>query len=79
MKIEVIFNNSSGVKEIDNVKAVYTKGGFCYIQVANANSDGPATIIKYPLIGIFSVVHPHGDHWGSKKSLVTPTRREDRV
>lgn len=67
MKIEVIFMSSSGVKVIDNVKAVYDKGGFCCIQVANP--DGPAMIIKYPMMNIFSVCHQHGEHWGSKKSL----------
>jgi hypothetical protein len=68
MEIEVIFNSSSGIKKIQNVKAVYTKGGFCCIQVIMPD-DEPSMIIKYPLMNIFSVVHPHGDHWGSEKHL----------
>jgi len=62
MELEVIFKDSSKPKRFENADDLYTKGKFCCIRVGDM-------IIKYPLRNIFSIVHPHGFHWGSQKHL----------
>jgi len=59
MKVEIIFHTASTPKVIENALTVYTKGGFCCVQL----DDG--MIMKYPLMNIFSVAHRHGEHYGS--------------
>lgn len=59
MELEILFHTSSTPKRFSNAKAVYTKGLLLCVR------DGE-WIYKYPLTNIFSIVHKHGPHWGSK-------------
>lgn len=61
MRVEILFHSSSTPKVIDDAYAVYTKGELLCIQ----RDDG--MILKYPLLNVFSVVHPHGDHAGTTR------------
>ena len=42
---------------------VYTKGGLLVVREGD-------WLFKYPLTEIFSVVHKHGNHWGSNSHRV---------
>lgn len=59
MKIHVIFMDASAEKVFKHVDNIYTKGGFLVIRQKD-------WLYKYPLSHVFSVVHKHGAHWGSR-------------
>lgn len=59
MEVRIIFMDATAEKVFKNVDNVYTKGGFLVIRQKD-------WLFKYPLMHIFSVVHKHGNHWGSK-------------
>ena len=63
MRVEVIFMSSSTPKVFDNATAVYTKDGFACI--GYIDESGVDMILKYPLVNVFSVCHPHGPHGGT--------------
>jgi len=60
-RVEVLFHSSSTPKVFKNVYAVYTKGGFACLHLADD------LIIKYPLCNIFSVAQYHRPHLGSQR------------
>ena len=67
MKIEIIFHSSSTPKQIKKVKAIYTKGGFCCVQVGRKRKAD--MLQKYPMENVFSVCHKHGFHWGTGQKV----------
>lgn len=58
MEVRVIFTDASAEKVFEHVDNVYTKSGLLVIREGD-------WLYKYPLERIFSIVHKHGDHWGS--------------
>jgi hypothetical protein len=61
MFIEILFHTSSTPKRIEDVDAIYTKGGLLCIQLTNAQ------VQAYPLINIFSICYEHQPHLGSTR------------
>ncbi|MDY5861887.1 hypothetical protein [Agathobacter sp.] len=59
MEVRVIFMDATAEKVFKNVDNIYTKGGLLVIR------DGDL-LYKYPLENIFSTVHKHGAHCGSR-------------
>ena len=59
MEVRVIFTDATAEKVFKNVDNVYTKGGMLVIREGD-------WLYKYPLEHIFSTVHKHGAHWGSR-------------
>ena len=59
MEVRVIFMDATAEKVFKNVDNIYTKGGLLVIREGD-------WLYKYPLEHIFSIVHKHGDHWGSR-------------
>ncbi len=57
--VEILFTDSSTPKFIKDAEAVFTKGGLLVVRVDEY-------LYKYPLCNVFSVVHKHGPHWGSR-------------
>lgn len=59
--------DATAEKVFTNVDNIYTKGGLLVIREGD-------WLYKYPLEHIFSIVHKHGAHWGSrawkKKELI---------
>ena len=62
MKVEIIFHSSSTPKMVEAV-AVYTKDALLCVEL----DDEDHTILKYPLVNVFSVAHKHGHHMGTSK------------
>lgn len=58
MEIRIIFKDVTAEKVFKNAENIYTKGGLLVIREGD-------WLFKYPLIEIFSIVHKHGNHWGS--------------
>jgi hypothetical protein len=61
MEIEIIFKDAATPKRVD-IDSCYTKRGFFVIRVGD-------WLTKYPMDNIFSILHKHGYHWGSKAHL----------
>ena len=59
MEVRVIFMDATAEKVFKNVDNIYTKGGLLVIREGD-------WLYKYSLEHIFSIVHKHGDHWGSR-------------
>lgn len=59
MEVRVIFMDATAEKVFKNVDNIYTKGGLLVIREGD-------WLYKYPLEHIFSIVHKHGAHWGSR-------------
>ena len=62
MRVEIFFHTSSTPKIVE-ANAVYTKDALLCVEL-----DDSKTILKYPLINVFSIAHDHGDHIGSSKN-----------
>jgi hypothetical protein len=62
MEIEIIFHSSSTPKKIKNAKQLYTKGEMVCVQL----DDG--WIVRYPLLGVFSVASRHENHVGTTQN-----------
>lgn len=60
MEVRIIFKDAVEEKVFTNADNVYTKGEMLVIREGD-------WLFKYPLMEIFSVVHKHGEHWGSRK------------
>lgn len=58
MEIRIIFKDATAEKVFKNADNIYTKGGLLVIREGD-------WLFKYPLTEIFSIVHKHGNHWGS--------------
>ncbi len=58
MKVEILFHTSSTPKTMDDVLAIYTKGGLLCIQRSKY------LIERYPLCNVFSVTNFHQPHLG---------------
>jgi len=65
MLVEIIFHTSSKPKVIE-ADDVYTKGGLLCVQLPPPRN----VILKYPLMNVFQVSHPHGPHEGSTRTPV---------
>ena len=59
MEVCVIFMDATAEKVFKNVDNIYTKGGLLVIREGDC-------LYKYPLEHIFSIVHKHGAHRGSR-------------
>jgi len=59
VKVEILFHTSSTPKVFEDAYAVYTKDALLCVQL----EDG--MICKYPLVNVFSICHPHGNHAGT--------------
>ena len=59
MEVRVIFMDATAEKVFKNVDNIYTKGGLLVIREGDQ-------LYKYPLEHIFSIVHKHGAHQGSR-------------
>jgi len=58
--VEILFMSSSTPKRIENAEAVFTKDGLLVVRVDEY-------LYKYPLCNVFSIVHKHVPHWGSRE------------
>lgn len=67
--VEILFMSSSTPKKIENAEAVFTKDGLLVVRVDEY-------LYKYPLCNVFSVVHKHGPHWGSRAHRQTERSKE---
>ena len=64
MEVRIIFKDATAEKVFKDANNVYTKGGLLVVREGD-------WLFKYPpLTEIFSVVHKHGNHWGSNNHRI---------
>lgn len=60
MQVEIIFTTSNTPKVLE-IDAAYGKGGLLCLQLPNG------MIVAHPLMHVFSIAYPHGQHVGTTR------------